>query len=69
LDLHLEQLLDSVLHNLPPLLHTAGKGGQWLFQLGLHLGGNILVLLCHGLKLAANGVERDFEAAHLLRSQ
>src|SRR3569833_4119759 len=62
LDLDLEQLLDRVLHDLAPLLHTARERCQRLFQLRLHLGCDGLVLLGHAFDLAPDDVERVLEA-------
>jgi hypothetical protein len=56
LHLELEQLLDPVLHNLPPFLHSSGEGGKRLFQLRLHLLCDALVRLPHGFDLCPDDV-------------
>jgi hypothetical protein len=69
LHLGLEQLLHRMLHNLAALLQGAREGGKRLFQLTLHLGSHALVLLGYCLELAAHGIERRLQGAHLLRPQ
>lgn len=59
LHLQLEQLLNAVLHNLSPLLHSTGKRSKWLFQLRLHLVCYALVGLAHGLDLGPDDIARQ----------
>lgn len=65
LHLHLEQLLDAVLHNLAPLLHSARESLERLFQLRLHLLCDALVCLAHGLYFSADDVKGHAQRARL----
>jgi hypothetical protein len=69
LDLDLEQLLDRVLNNLSSFLDPSRERSQRFFELRLHLRGNVLVLLGHGLELAADCVQGSLQRAALLGPQ
>jgi hypothetical protein len=58
LHLELQQLLDTIVHNLAALLHAASKGGQRLLELRLHLLRDALVGLAHGLDLGTHHIAR-----------
>jgi hypothetical protein len=63
LHLQLEQLLNPILHDLSPLLHSPGEGLQRLFQLRLHLLCYALVCLPHGFDLGSDDIARQSQGA------
>ena len=69
LDLRLQQFLDGILDNLSSLLHPTCKCGKRLFQLALHLRGNILMLLRHLFHLTSDRIEGRLQTACLLGTE
>jgi hypothetical protein len=69
LHLQFEQLLNPVLHNLSPLLHSSRKGLQWLLQLRLHLLCYALVCLPHGFDLGSDDIARQSQGAGFAGSE
>jgi len=53
----LQQFLDDMLHNLPPLLDASSKGRQRLFTFSFHLLGDHRVLLAHGFCLPSRNIQ------------
>ena len=67
--LELQKLLDTALHDLPPLLHPTSMSGQRLLQLTLHLGGDILMRLAHRLYFPSYRIQRCSKGASFRRAQ
>jgi hypothetical protein len=63
LHLELQEFLDAILHDLPALFHPTSERLQRLFQLCVHLLGDALVSLAHGLDFGADNITGHSERA------